>query len=96
MQYIGEIAQIQQAASRTPDYAARRAATFEGLAPRAADRERQILDGWRKHAPFPNLPAVLRPRLVAAGFAVVRHARFACTPKPCHAHRRADDIQYTC
>jgi len=190
MQYIGEIAQIQQAASRTPDYAARRAATFEGLAPRAAehilevgcgsglfirqvaeavgpsgrahavdvsedqiavarstcaglpavelrvasalelpyptesfdavasiqvleyiddvdgalselrrvlktsgrfvnfatnwdavfwnsrsaDRERQILDGWRKHAPFPNLPAVLRPRLVAAGFAVVRQS----------------------
>ena len=190
MQYTGEIAQIQQAASRTADYAARRAATFEGLAPKAGehilevgcgsglfikqvaeavgpsgrahavdvsedqitvarsacsglsavelrvasaldlpyaaesfdavasiqvleyiydvdcalrelrrvlkpagrfvnfatnwdavfwnsrspDRERQILDGWRKHAPFPNLPAVLRPRLAAADFAVVRQS----------------------
>src|SRR5262245_36900974 len=187
MQYTGEIAQIQQAASRTADYAARRAATFQELAPRAgehvlevgcgsglfirqvaeavgpsgrahavdvredqiaaarstcaglsavelrvasglelpypteslyavasiqvldyiddvdgalrelrrvlkpagrfvnfatnwdavfwnssnADRQRKILDAWHKHAPFPNLPAVLRPRLVAAGFAVV-------------------------
>jgi arsenite methyltransferase len=38
------------------------------------DRERQILDGWRNHARFPNLPAVLRPRLAAAGFAVVRQS----------------------
>jgi protein-L-isoaspartate O-methyltransferase len=37
MQYTGEIAQIQQAASRTADYAARRVATFEGLAPRAGE-----------------------------------------------------------
>ena len=37
MQYTGEIAQIQQAASRTADYAARRAATFEGLAPKAGE-----------------------------------------------------------
>jgi SAM-dependent methyltransferase len=190
MQYTGEIAQIQQAASRTADYAARRAATFEGLAPRPGDhilevgcgsglfikqvaavvgpsgrahavdvsedqiavarsacsglsavelrvgsaldlpysagsfdavasiqvleyiedvdlalrelrrvlkpvgrfvnfatnwdamfwnsrypdRQRQILDGWRKHAPFPNLPAELRPRLAAAGFVEVRQS----------------------
>jgi arsenite methyltransferase len=41
---------------------------------RSPDRERQILDGWRKHAPFPNLPAVLRPRLEAAGFVAVRQS----------------------
>jgi arsenite methyltransferase len=33
MQYSGELAQIQQAASRTADYAARRAATFAALSP---------------------------------------------------------------
>jgi len=190
MRYTGEIAQIQQAASRTADYAARRAATFEGLAPalgetilevgcgsglfatqvatalglsgqvhaidvsddqvaaarsacpglsnielrvasalalpfpaasfdavasiqvleyiadidqalaemrrvlkpggrivnfatnwdalfwnsRNPGRVRQVLDGWSKHAPFPNLPAVLRPRLARASFAQPRQA----------------------
>lgn len=33
MQYVGRLAQIQQAASRTADYAARRAATFHELRP---------------------------------------------------------------
>ena len=36
------------------------------------DRVRQVLDGWRQHAPFPNLPAVLRPRLASTDLAVVR------------------------
>lgn len=37
MQYSGELAHIQQAASRTADYAARREATFAALAPRAGE-----------------------------------------------------------
>src|SRR5262249_49940133 len=39
---------------------------------RKQERGQQFLDGWRKHAPFPNLPAVLRPRLTNAGFSLVR------------------------
>ena len=36
-QYVGQLAQIQQAASRTEDYAARRAATFLALSPKTGE-----------------------------------------------------------
>ena len=93
MRYTGELAQIQQAASRTADYGARRAATFENLTPAAREiilevgcgsglfvkqmaeavgPSREVLVGWSRHAPFPNLPAVLRPRLARANFSQAR------------------------
>lgn len=37
MQYVGQLAQIQQAASRTADYAARRAATFLAVSPKTGE-----------------------------------------------------------
>ena len=42
MQYVGQLAQIQQAASRTEDYAARRAATFQALAPKTGESVLEI------------------------------------------------------
>jgi arsenite methyltransferase len=38
----------------------------------AAELTRRVQSAWREHAPFPNLPAELRPLLAQAGFRMVR------------------------
>lgn len=40
----------------------------------APDLTRRVQAAWRTHAPYPNLPAQLRPMLHKAGFQVVRQA----------------------
>jgi ubiquinone/menaquinone biosynthesis C-methylase UbiE len=40
----------------------------------ADDLTRKIQLAWRQHAPFPNLPAEIRPILRQAGFGVIRQA----------------------
>ena len=42
MQYVGQLAQIQQAASRTDDYVARRAATYQALSPEIGETVLEI------------------------------------------------------
>jgi len=44
---------------------------WNGAAP---DLTARVQAAWRQHAPFPNLPAVLRPLLADAGFRMIRQS----------------------
>ena len=67
---IRELRRVLKARGRFVNFATNWDALFWNS--RNPDRVWQVLDGWRQHAPFPNLPAVLRPRLASTGLAVVR------------------------